>query len=165
MPKIIFNVKKLDSLKPESTRVDYWDTSLPGFVLRITPDGTKTFSVMYRIGGRRRRYTIGSYPVLKLADARDRAMEALKLVRDSVDPIEDKKRREEAEAARLAEGFTFEMLAERFLAEHVENLRSKYEVTRSFNQYLIPEFGKIKAQELKRAQICARRSKSEARGG
>jgi integrase len=153
MPKINLNVKKLEGLKPDTERIDYWDKSLPGFVLRITPDGTKTFSVMYRIGGRRRRYTLGSYPILKLADARDMAKDALELVRNGIDPVEEKKRREEAEVARRVEGFTFEMLAKRFLAEYVAKLRSEYEVTRSFNQYLIPEFGKTKAQELKRAAI------------
>jgi integrase len=153
MPKINFTAKRLDSLKAETERVDYWDDSLPGFVLRVTPDGTKTFSVMYRIGGRRRRYTLGAYPVLLLADARDRAKDALELVRRGVDPSEEKKRQEEAEVARRAEGFTFEALVQRFLDEYVSKLRSKYEVGRSFKEYLIPEFSKTKARELKRAEI------------
>jgi integrase len=153
MPKINFTVKKLDSLKPKDERVDYWDKSLRGFVLRITPDGTRTFSVMYRIGGRRRRFTLGSYPVLKLADANEMARDALELVRNGIDPVEEKKRREEAEVERRLEGFTFEMLAKQFLEEHVSKLRSEYEVTRSFDEYLIPEFGKAKARELKRTVI------------
>jgi integrase len=153
MPKISFNAKKLDSLKPKAERVDYWDSSLPGFVLRITPDETKTFSVMYRIGGRRRRYTLGNYPILKLVDARESAKDALELVRHGIDPVEEKKRREEAEAARRVEGFTFKALAKQFLDEHVTKLRSEYEVKRSFNEYLIPQFGKEKARELKRTVI------------
>ncbi len=153
MSKITFNSKKLDSLKPGMNRVDYWDASLPGFVLRITPDGTKTFSVMYRIAGRRRRFTLGSYPVLGLADARDAARDALEFVRHGIDPAEEKKRQEEAELARRVEGFTFEALTNRFLGEHVTKLRSEYEVKRSFDEYLLPQFGKTKARELKRAQI------------
>jgi integrase len=153
MPKISFNTKKLDSLKPNTERVDYWDSSLPGFVLRLTPDGTKTFSVMYRIGGRRRRCTLGNYPILKLVDARENAKDALELVRHGIDPVEEKKRREEAEAARRLEGFTFKAMAKQFLDEHVTKLRSEYEVKRSFNEYLIPQFGKEKARELKRTVI------------
>lgn len=96
---------------------------------------------------------MGGFPVLKLADARDRAKDALELVRRGIDPVEEQMRREEAEVARRIEGFTFDALAQRFLAEYVTKLRSKYEVTRSLKEYLIPEFGKTKARELKRAAV------------
>lgn len=153
MPKVNLTVKKLESLKPKSTRIEYWDTSLPGFGVRITPKGDKTFCLMYRIGGKLRRMTLGEYSVLTLADARDRAKDALELVRQGIDPVEERKRREEAEVARRVEGFTFEDLAKQFLDEHVARLRSAYEVKRSFNEYLIPQFGKTKARELKRTKI------------
>ncbi len=84
MPRINFTVRKLDSLKPQATRVDYYDTSLPGFLLRVTPSGEKVFSVMYRIGGYRRRYTLGGFPVLQLVDAREQARDALELVRRGI---------------------------------------------------------------------------------
>jgi hypothetical protein len=153
MPKINFTVKKLDSLEPQSARADYWDDSLPGFVLRVTPHGEKVFSFMYRIGGLRRRYTLGPYPILKLVDARDRAREALNLVQRGIDPAAEHKRREEAELAHLIEAFTFESLAERFLDEYAKKLRSYYEVKRSFAQYLLPQFGKTAARELKRSAV------------
>ncbi len=153
MPKINFTVRKLDSLKPQATRVDYWDDTLPGFILRVTPNGEKTLSVLYRIGGYRRRYTLGGFPVLKLVDARDRARDALELVRRGIDPAEEHKRREEAEAARFIEGFTFESLARRFLEEYATKLRSYYEVKRSFDRYLLPQFGKVPARELKRSAM------------
>ncbi len=153
MPKINFTVKKLDSLKPDAERVDYWDDSFPGLVLRVSPNGEKTFSFLYRIAGRRRRYTLGRYPFLSLADARDRADAALKLAKKNIDPILEHKRQGEAEAAQLIDGFTFESLAGRFLEEHSRKLRSYYEVKRSFDHYLLPEFGKMKAKELKRSAI------------
>jgi hypothetical protein len=153
VPIINFTVKKLDSLKPQAIRVDYYDDSLPGFVLRVTPSGEKTFSVMYRIGGQRRRYTLGAFPVLELATARERAKDALELVRHGIDPAAEHERREEAEVARRVEGFTFELLAKQFMEEHVKKLRSEYEVKRSFDQYLLPQFGKTKARELKRAAV------------
>jgi len=153
MPRVNLTVKKLDSLKPEAERLDYWDDSLAGFGVRVTPKGEKTFCVMYRLGGKQRRMTLGEYPVLKVADARDRAKDALELVRRGVDPVEEQRRREEAEVASRVEGFTFEALAKQFLEEHVKKLRSEYEVKRSLEEYLVPEFGKEKARELKRAAI------------
>jgi hypothetical protein len=43
--------------------------------LRVSSQGRKTWFVMYRSGGRLRRYTLGMYPVLSLADARAQAAE------------------------------------------------------------------------------------------
>jgi integrase len=153
MPSVNLNQKKLESLKAKPERADYWDSGLKGFGVRVTPKGEKVFCIMYRIGGKQRRMTLGEYPVLLLADAHDRAKDALELVRHGIDPVEEQKRREEAEVARRLEGFTFEALAKRFIEEHVKMLRSEYEVNRSFDEYLIPEFGKMKARELKRAAI------------
>lgn len=153
MPKGNLNQKKLESLKPEARRLDFWDSSLKGFVLRISPDGTRVFSIMYRIGGQRRRKTLGEYPVLKLADARERARADLELVRRGVDPAEEQKRREEAEVALRAEGMTFEHLAGEFLGAHVPKLRSAYWVRQAFKVRLIPQFGKVRVRDLKRAII------------
>jgi hypothetical protein len=108
MPRINSTMRKLDSLKPQATRVDYHDAPLPGFVLRVAPSGEKVFSALYRIGGYRRRYALGRFPVLQLVDARERARDALELVRRGIDPVEEQKRREGAEVARRVEGFTFE---------------------------------------------------------
>jgi integrase len=154
MPKINFTAKKLESLKPGTERIDYWDDSFPGLVLRVTPGGEKVFSLMYRIGGHRRRLTLGAFPfVVSLADAREQAGDALKLVKKGIDPIEEQKRREEAEVERILEGWTFEQLTKQFLEEYANKLRSYYEVKRSFDQYLLPQFGKTKVKELKRADV------------
>src|SRR4029434_2304582 len=85
MPNTNFTAKGLSALKPATVRIDYWDESLPGFGLRITPDGQKTWTVMYRFGGRKRRNTLGAYPALSLADARKLAREAQRSVRLGID--------------------------------------------------------------------------------
>ena len=80
---------------------------------------------MYRIGGHRRRLTLGAFPfVVSLADAREQAGDALKLVKHGIDPIEEQKRREEAEVQRILEGWTFEQLTKQFLEEYAKKLRS-----------------------------------------
>ena len=53
----------------------YHDETLPGFNLRISPGGAKTFTVIH--GGDRKRITIGRYPALSLAEARDQAKKIL----------------------------------------------------------------------------------------
>jgi integrase len=53
--------------------VDYWDEALPGFGMRVSSGGTRTWVVMYRYNGIKRRMKIGIYPTKSLADARDDA--------------------------------------------------------------------------------------------
>jgi hypothetical protein len=82
--------RKLQSLKPQLERTDYFDSTLPGFCLRVTPRGVKSFSVLYRHAGRLRRYTIGKYPKLSLVDARNEAREALREAALGNDPATKK---------------------------------------------------------------------------
>ncbi len=54
----------IERMKPpgkDQSRVEIWDKLLPGFGLRISAAGTKTFVLMYRFEGKLRRMTIGRY--------------------------------------------------------------------------------------------------------
>ncbi len=99
------------SLRPaEKGRLDYWDDKVTGLSVRVSPAGRKTWSVMYRFNGRLRRYTLGVYPVLGLADARRKAVTALREAGSGVDPAAIKIE------ARRAE--TFADLAREYMARH-----------------------------------------------
>jgi hypothetical protein len=67
-------------------RIEYWDAALPGFGLRVTEKGAKSWTVLYRLHGRLRRSTLGGYPALPLAEARDRARDVLREVDKGNDP-------------------------------------------------------------------------------
>ncbi len=60
-----------------SKRLDFRDALMPGLVLRISASGTKTFCLHKRINGKMRRLTIGRFPVLSLAEARERVRQVL----------------------------------------------------------------------------------------
>ena len=59
-------------------RLDVWDTVLQGFGVRASPGGRKTWFVIIRPHGRARRITIGTYPAIQLADARDTAAKIIR---------------------------------------------------------------------------------------
>ena len=81
MPSIKFTAAKLKFLEGiPGKQVDYFDKTLPGFFLRVSQDGKKSFGVMYRHGGRLRRMKLGTYPLLSLAKARNKAARALRNV-------------------------------------------------------------------------------------
>jgi len=56
---------------PEKGQKTHFDDALPGFGVRVSQGGTKTFVLKY--GKKRNLKTLGRYPVLSLADARKQA--------------------------------------------------------------------------------------------
>jgi integrase len=99
---------------PRTGRLELADAALPGLSLRITPDGTRTFALRYRVEGQQRRFTIGRYDPdnLNLVAARERARDALKMVDRGVDPA---KAKPEAEVGR---GTVAEVVAD-FAVRHL----------------------------------------------
>ncbi len=78
MPQMKMTIRGVEAIKlPQSGQTDYWDSRLPGFGIRVNAGGRKTWTLMYRHGNRKRRLTIGTYPAMTLARARDKASAAL----------------------------------------------------------------------------------------
>ena len=77
---------------PREGRADYFDTSLPGFGLRVNSKGVKSWFVFYRVPagsdkGKQRRFTLEPrYPALGCKDARKRAGEIFAQVAEGGDP-------------------------------------------------------------------------------
>lgn len=78
--------KTIDAFKPKAKRYEVHDVLCPGFTLRVYPTGRKVFTVKYRYGLKQCRLPLGIYPRLQLADARERALEALRQVDEGIDP-------------------------------------------------------------------------------
>lgn len=81
-------IRKLSAT--ENKRIEIWDIKVPGFGIRISPSGTKSFILLYRFKGRARRMTLGRYPTLSLAEGRLLARQALNQVTHGSDPQQDK---------------------------------------------------------------------------
>jgi Arm domain-containing DNA-binding protein len=93
-------------------RSEYRDGHTGGLVLRVTPKGIKSWAVLYRrkSDGRKRRYTIGTYPEFSLAAARTQAEAIVARVSRGEDPAARVQARNAA--------FTFEQLAETWVTRH-----------------------------------------------
>jgi hypothetical protein len=120
MPKIKLTQPAVDKLKaPSAGRVEFWDTQLPGFGLRISDRGRKTWIAMYRVKRKLVRETIGTIATIpNVAEARTRARESLLKAQSGVNPVEAR-RTSVARAAREA-AETFGLGADRYLREYVE---------------------------------------------
>lgn len=103
--------KFVETVKREML-TEFWDENLKGFVLRVTPAGTKTWAVSYRHLRRPRKYTIGTYPAIGLKRARKEAGRILNEAQLGGDPAAEKKADREAT--------TFGDLAQQYLEGHAK---------------------------------------------
>ena len=114
MPVLTFSDAVLSKLKPpESGRVDYWDEAHPGFGLRVTHTGHRTWQMMYRANGRRRRLVLDEWPALSLEHAQAALTQARKALAEGDDP---------ARQRTIVTGgpVTFEHLASAYLERHAK---------------------------------------------
>lgn len=134
---------------PASGRADYWDDEMPGFGLRVSENGRKTWQVMYRIEGRKRRLSLGTYPALSLELARDAAFDAMQEVAKGRDPARTR-------AAVTGSGFTFEALAEAYLERHAKRQKKSWKLDQQMIAAdLVPAWGRRGAETLTRADVIA----------
>jgi integrase len=56
---------------PSSGQIDHFDQGYPGLALRISYGGAKTWVYFYRLYGKQKRMTLGRFPSMSLAAARD----------------------------------------------------------------------------------------------
>lgn len=69
-----------------------WDSQLPGFGLRVTAAGTRTFIVRYRMeNGKQGKPAVAQYPTLTVDEARTEARKLLAKVAQGRDPSAERK--------------------------------------------------------------------------
>jgi integrase len=105
----------LRGLKPQASLYKVADRD--GLYVVVTPRGTISFRMDYRLNGRRETLTIGRYGTkdgISLLMARERCMEARKAIAQGVSPAQEKQR----EKSRQAEAQTFGEYTKSWLAEH-----------------------------------------------
>jgi integrase len=104
-----------------------------GLYLVVQPSGTKLWRMKYSFLGKERSLSMGMYPAVSLAEARERRDQARKLLATGVDPSVQKKL--DRIARETAARTTFALVAE----EYVENLRlrGRAEITVAKNRWLL----------------------------
>jgi integrase len=148
MPTANLTAAFVEKVKPNGKQEDYFDDSLPGFSLRVNANGKKTWCVSYRFSGKWTRYTFGTYPVIKLAEARETARDALHDVAHGINPATKKKAERDAD--------TFQHFAHEYLERHAKPKKKSWQGDEwIINKYLNPEFGGTHAKDILRRDIRA----------
>jgi integrase len=93
-------VRAVECAKPRAVRYELSDGGCRGLRLVIQPSGVKSWAFRYRspVDKRPVKLTLGPYPEFGLADARVKAVEALRAVNDARDPAAEKRQRKHAAA-------------------------------------------------------------------
>lgn len=146
MPKRALTAASVERIKPPRTgQVEHFDKGYPGLALRVSYGGARSFVVFYRYGSKLRRLTLGTFPAISLADAR----EAWRLARQDVE-----KGRDPATARKRETGATdFESVSREWLKRDQAENKSKGEVERILERELIPAWGHRPIAEIARRDI------------
>jgi len=132
----------VDAAKPGRARREIPDGYLPGLYLVVQPSGARSWAVRYRHGDRTRKMTLGRFPVLSLADAREKAREALATVDAGEDP-----------AAQKSGDDTIAGLVEDFIRRHASKKRSGKQTEAIFAREVLPIWGNRKAEDITRRDV------------
>jgi integrase len=147
----IISKSAVDRLRPGKSIAD---TALVGFVVRRWPSGVVTYGFRYRDkrdGGRQRWISIGEHGPITADQARAKALQIAKDVREHREPLTA---REEATQRRASAGNTVNAALDNFLSRYVRpNLRSAAEVERCFNVYVRPAIGSMALYGVRRRDV------------
>jgi integrase len=131
---------------PASGQTLVWDALVPRFALRLAAGGAQTWLVKYRVNGRARWLTLGTFPLLSLADARAKAKAALVQVAQGVDPAAEKQTAREA--------ITVRELAALYIEKHARpKKRSWKRDEQNLKKYLPKAWANTPAKDITRRQV------------
>ena len=129
-----------------------------GLYLHIFPNGSKSWRYSYNYFGKGKIYTIGLYPVITLKEARERHLEARRLLSRGIDPSEEKQRLKREKKAEVL-GRVGNSFAELFFNWYQVNLPSwtnekyQWQVKNNFEHYVLPYIGNLPVNEISPMQI------------
>ncbi len=149
MPKIKLTKTAVDAANPKNCDYELRDAIIPGFLVKVTPTGRKTFMVAYVANnGQRRKPAIGRYGEITVEQARGIAQDWLAEVRRGGDPS--------AERTAVRQAPTVKELFERFITDYSEgrNKPSTVKANRGYGKcHILPALGHMKAADVTRADI------------
>ncbi|MCK1322920.1 site-specific integrase [Bradyrhizobium sp. 156] len=141
------------------------DSIVPGFGVRVTDKGAKTFVLRTRYPGEANagRRELGKVGKIDLADARDKARAWLKLIAEGKDPADVEEQQRRAQVKKGAT--TVNAVLDSFEKDHVEGLRSGDQVKAAFTNHVRPRIGDRSIYDLKRSDITTMLNEIKAESG
>lgn len=132
-----FTFKKVQALVKENTPGRYSDGS--GVYLMIPKVGAPYWMLRYSLRGKRRELTLGKHSHLSLAEARTQAVESQKSIRNGIDPIEERKRKDQVTIRTVEDLFAdwYQDLEKRLKYPHIPKRIYRKEVALSIGSHAL----------------------------
>ena len=141
--------KEIQGLKPQSKQYSRPVGGVHGLMIRVSPGGTKTFSLVGRLRGRSYRKSLGRYPDLRLKEAREKALVLRgQIATGSMDDVllDNASKRIE----------TFASLVELYIDNYCRPNTRDWENTQSrFRKHVIGKIGKAQPNQITRYELSA----------
>ncbi|MEI4480961.1 MULTISPECIES: tyrosine-type recombinase/integrase [unclassified Phyllobacterium] len=147
MPRKNLTARFCETVKVEE-RTDFQDDMVRGLSLRVSPNGTKTWNVVYtrESDSSKQRVKLGRFPTMTLEKARTGALKMVTAVSEGHDPSEEKRARRDAMTVKELGGLYIDKYAKR-------NKKTWAEDERLLKVEVYPEIGQMKALAVKRRDI------------
>ena len=126
--------------------------TVAGLRLLIKPTGAKSWVLRTMVGGRRAELGLGGYPTVTLAQAQERAREALDQIRKGIDPAAERR------AKRVTVEWTFKKTAQAYIEAHRAGWKSAKHADQWGNTlaaYAYPVFGDKHVRDVDKADVLA----------
>lgn len=123
-----------------------------GLYLQVAPGGGRSWVFRFQRRGRARWMGLGGADVVSLSEAREKALDARRLLLEGRDPIDA---RNIARQARMG-AVTFREAAERYIETHKpgwRNAKHAAQWTSTLETYVLPIFGDLSVQEVDTGQV------------
>ena len=120
-----------------------------GLYLQVARGGTKSWVLRYKIDGQSRHLGLGPLHAISLAQARERAADARRLLIDGHDPIAARRAARAAARLATAKTMTFDQCAEAYIASHRagwKNAKHAEQWPSTIRAYASPVFGSLPVQ-------------------
>lgn len=145
----------IKSLKPKESRYTVFADGQPGFALRVSPSGTKTWLYRHYVDGKQRWTTIGTYPDKTLSEAAAEYAAMRKDFRqDGKAPVSLRVKKARARAQRRQEP-TFSDLADEYIQKYAKPKKKSWEEDkRMLDKIVLPYIGsEVKAKDIRRRDL------------
>jgi integrase len=129
-----------------------------GLYLQITPTGGKSWIYRFQLAGDRRLMGLGPLDLVTLEQARVAAVEARRLVKAGIDPVEARRGNVAARIADAAKGRTFDECAAAYLdlkAAEWRDPTNRTKWTNTLRDYASPVFGGLPVDKIGTGHITA----------
>lgn len=127
-----------------------------GLYLNVTIGGSKSWLYRYMLAGKAHWMGLGPYPDVSLAEAREKAAESRKTVRQGIDPLAEKRQQTSVIRASLAKSILFSKAAEQFIDAHKSGWKNAKHIDQwrnTLEAYAYPIIGKVEVSMIDTGHI------------